>query len=83
MAQRDGLLIKELQSVFPDQMPIDRTAINSWEDGRVVEAVKKTGRKKIVMAALWTEICCDAGDPRPRRRLRSLCGDIWRTFDGR
>jgi len=57
MAQRGGLLIKELQSVFPDQKPIDRTAINSWEDSRVVEAVKKTGRKKIVMAALWTEIC--------------------------
>jgi len=44
-------------SVFPDQKPIDRTSINSWEDSRVVEAVKKTGRKKIVMAALWTEIC--------------------------
>jgi nicotinamidase-related amidase len=57
MAQRGGLLIKELQSVFPEQKPIDRTAINSWEDSRVVDAVKKTGRKKIVMAALWTEIC--------------------------
>jgi nicotinamidase-related amidase len=56
-AQRGGVLIEEVQSVFPDQKPIDRTAINSWEDSRVVEAVKKTGRKKIVMAALWTEIC--------------------------
>ena len=56
-AQRGGRLIEEVQSVFPDQKPIDRTSINSWEDSRVVEAVKKTGRKKIVMAALWTEIC--------------------------
>jgi nicotinamidase-related amidase len=56
-AQRGGLLVDEVQSVFPDQKPIDRTAINSWEDGRVVAAVQKTGRKKIVMAALWTEIC--------------------------
>ncbi len=56
-AQRGGLLIKELQSVFPDQKPIDRTSINCWEDSRVAETVKKTGRRKIVMAALWTEIC--------------------------
>src|SRR5881397_1718386 len=37
--------------------PIDRTFINTWEDSRIPEWVKKTGRKKIVMAALWTEIC--------------------------
>jgi hypothetical protein len=49
--------IKGLQDVFPDQQPIDRTWINTWEDARVVDAVKKTGRKKVVMAALWTEIC--------------------------
>ena len=54
---RGGKLIKGLQEVFPDQKPIDRTWINTWEDARVVEAVKKTGRKKLVMAALWTEIC--------------------------
>src|SRR5947207_11217525 len=54
---RGGKLIKGLQEVFPDQKPIDRTWINTWEDARVVEEVKKTGRKKLVMAALWTEIC--------------------------
>ena len=54
---RGGKLIKGLQDVFPDQKPIDRTFINTWEDARVVDAVKKTGRKKVVMAALWTEIC--------------------------
>ncbi|MER9237345.1 isochorismatase family protein, partial [Mesorhizobium sp. M0622] len=52
-----GKLIKGLQDVFPDQKPIDRTFINTWEDVRVVDAVKKTGRKKIIMAALWSEIC--------------------------
>ncbi len=46
-----------LQAVFPDQKPINRTFINAWEDRRVVEAVKKTGRKKLVIAALWTEMC--------------------------
>src|SRR2546425_8100044 len=54
---RGGKLIKGLQDVFPDQKPIDRTWINTWEDARVVDAVKKTGRKKLVMAALWTETC--------------------------
>jgi nicotinamidase-related amidase len=55
--QRGGAIFKQVQAVFPDQKPIDRTFINSWEDRQVVEAVKRTGRKKIVMAALWTEMC--------------------------
>src|SRR5262245_35550539 len=55
--ERGGFLITGLQEVFPEQKPINRTFINKWEDRRVVEAVQKTGRKKIVMAALWTEIC--------------------------
>src|SRR5229473_7562644 len=54
---KGGRLLKPLQDVFPDQKPIDRTFINTWEDQRVVAWVKKTGRKKVVMAALWTEIC--------------------------
>ncbi len=55
--ERGGYLLKQLQEVFPDQKPINRTFINTWEDTRCVDWVKKTGRKKIVMAALWTEIC--------------------------
>src|SRR5438067_3004154 len=57
LEDRGGKLIKPLQDVFPKQKPIDRTFINTWEDARVVDWVKKMGRKKIVMAALWTEIC--------------------------
>jgi nicotinamidase-related amidase len=56
LEERGGDLIKGLQDV-PDQKPIDRTLINTWEDERVVAAVKKTGRRKLIMAALWTEIC--------------------------
>ncbi|TBO44451.1 hydrolase [Pedobacter kyonggii] len=55
--ERGGFLLKQLQDVFPEQKPINRTFINTWEDERVVEWVKQTGRKKIVIAALWTEIC--------------------------
>ncbi|HTB85166.1 MAG TPA: hydrolase [Candidatus Sulfotelmatobacter sp.] len=54
---RGGNLPQALQAVFPDQVPIDRTTLNTWEDSRVVDLVKKTGRKKIIFAALWTEIC--------------------------
>ena len=57
LERQGGRLLKQLQDVFPDQNPIDRTFINTWEDERVVDWVKRTGRKKIVMAALWTEIC--------------------------
>ena len=57
LEERGGLLIKDVQDVFPDQKPINRTFINAWEDKRVVEAVKKTGRKKLLIASLWTEMC--------------------------
>src|SRR5258708_14637277 len=50
--ERGGSLFHQLQAVFQDQNPITRTFINAWEDRRVVEAVKQTGRKKVVMAAL-------------------------------
>ena len=55
--ERGGYLIKALQDVFPEQKPIDRTWINTWQDRNVVEVIEKTGRKKIIMAALWTEVC--------------------------
>jgi nicotinamidase-related amidase len=55
-AERQALF-QEVQAVFPDQTPIDRTGLNSWDDPRVLDWVKKTGRKKLVMAGLWTEVC--------------------------
>jgi nicotinamidase-related amidase len=57
LEERGGYLIQPLQEVFPEQKPIDRTFINTWEDRRVVAEVEKTGRKQLVLAALWTEIC--------------------------
>ncbi|OGG45829.1 MAG: hydrolase [Candidatus Handelsmanbacteria bacterium RIFCSPLOWO2_12_FULL_64_10] len=52
-----GPLFPEVQAVFPDQKPIDRTTMNTWEDARVVQKVKEYGKKKLVIAALWTEVC--------------------------
>ena len=57
MEERGGYLIDPVQNVFPDQKPINRTTLNAWEDKRVVDAVKKTGRRQLIFAALWTEIC--------------------------
>lgn len=55
-AERQGL-VKEVQEVYPDQVPIDRTGLNSWDDQRIVDWVKATGKKKLVLAGLWTEVC--------------------------
>jgi nicotinamidase-related amidase len=55
--ERGGYILPGIQAVFPTQKPINRTFINTWQDKRVVEAVKKTGRRQLVIAALWTEVC--------------------------
>jgi nicotinamidase-related amidase len=52
-----GPMFPQIRTVFPEQKIIDRTTMNSWEDDRVVNAFKKTGRSKLVLAGLWTEVC--------------------------
>jgi nicotinamidase-related amidase len=49
--------IPELKAVLSDSMEIDRTAINAWEDLEFRRAVEAAGRRKLIMAALWTEVC--------------------------
>jgi nicotinamidase-related amidase len=49
--------VHQLTEVLQDCKAIDRTAINAWEDEDFVEAVAATGRKKLLIAALWTEVC--------------------------
>ena len=56
MVKRQGL-VREVAAVFSEQTPIDRTNLNSFEDERIVEWAKKTGKKKLVMGGLWTESC--------------------------
>jgi nicotinamidase-related amidase len=57
VANGQGPTIPELKEVLSDSIEIDRTQINSWEDVEFRRAVEATGRKKLVMAALWTEVC--------------------------
>lgn len=52
-----GEMWPQLLDVFPTQTPIERTSMNSWEDQNFVAEVESKGRKKLVMAALWTEVC--------------------------
>jgi nicotinamidase-related amidase len=52
-----GPMWPQLLDVFPGQKPIERSSMNSWEDQAFVAAVERTGRKKLVLAALWTEVC--------------------------
>ena len=52
-----GDLLPELQSVFPEQEPIDRTSMNSWEDANFKNAITRTGKKKLIIAGWWTEVC--------------------------
>ena len=46
-----------IQAELPDGKPIDRTSMNAWRDKAFHGAVQKTGKKRIIYAALWTEIC--------------------------
>jgi nicotinamidase-related amidase len=52
-----GNMWPQLKAVFRDQEPIERSSMNSWDDKSFVAAIEKTGRKKIVLAGLWTETC--------------------------
>ncbi len=56
--QFSGPVFPEIREYYPDEKTyIDRTTMNSWEDTRFVEAVEATGKRRIVMAGLWTEVC--------------------------
>ncbi|MES2803718.1 MAG: isochorismatase family protein [Bdellovibrionota bacterium] len=48
---------KDLIDALPPQIEIDRSTLNSWEDENFISAIARTGRKKIIMAGLWTEVC--------------------------
>ncbi|WLG95156.1 hydrolase [Pseudomonas sp. R4-84] len=57
IGERGGWIFPQITDVFPGQEVIDRTLINTWEDKKVVDAVKATGRKQLIIAGLWTEVC--------------------------
>ena len=52
-----GPMFDEIKSTFPDQVVIDRTTMNTWEDERIAVEVNRLGKSKIVLAGLWTSVC--------------------------
>ena len=57
VASGQGPTLPELADLLADDKPLDRTTTNSWEDIEFVQAVRATGRRKLIICALWTEIC--------------------------
>lgn len=57
VAGGQGPTVPDLRNVLADSPEIDRTSINSWEDIEFRRAVEATGRRKLIMTALWTEVC--------------------------
>jgi nicotinamidase-related amidase len=49
--------VADLNALLQQNPPIDRTTLNSWEDPDFLAAVRATGRRKLILCALWTEIC--------------------------
>ena len=49
--------IEEVRALLPGVEPVDRNAVNAWEEEAFRDAVKATGRRKLLIAALWTEVC--------------------------
>ena len=49
--------LPQFAELLQDETPVDRTSVNSWEDIEFVQAVHATGRRKLIICALWTEIC--------------------------
>lgn len=52
-----GPMLPQLLDVFPEQTPIERTGMNSWDTPAFREAIKATGKKNILLSGLWTEVC--------------------------
>ena len=81
-----GNLWPQLQGQFPKQQPIERSSMNAWDDPNFVAAVKASGRRKIVLAGLWTQVCVAfptvqaISDGFDVFVVEDLCGDLdWRT----
>jgi nicotinamidase-related amidase len=53
----NGNITPQLLDLFPDQTPIERSSMNAWDSKEFTAAVKESGRKNLLIAALWSEVC--------------------------
>ena len=52
-----GPMFEEVTAPFPGQKLLDRTSMNTWEDQAVIDEINRIGKKRIVLAGLWTSVC--------------------------
>jgi nicotinamidase-related amidase len=52
-----GIMNPQLTALFPEQTPIERSSLNAWDSQEFITAVKRTGRRNFLLAALWSEVC--------------------------
>jgi nicotinamidase-related amidase len=52
-----GPMFSEITDAFPAEKLLDRSSMNTWEDAAVVQRVNAIGKKRLVMAGLWTSVC--------------------------
>lgn len=52
-----GPIFPEIKQALPEHRIIDRTTMNLWEDGKVIEEINRLGKNRIVIAGLWTSVC--------------------------
>jgi nicotinamidase-related amidase len=77
-----GPVFSKLQEIFPDQTPIDRTTLSLFEEPRVLTAMEKIGRNKLVIAGLWTDFGVAPSVEQARRSgyevfmVVDACGDV-------
>jgi nicotinamidase-related amidase len=77
-----GNMWPQIQAIFPNQTPIERTSMNSWDDKNFVAAIEKSGKKKIVLSGLWTETCVALPTVQPIHDnyevyvVEDCCGDV-------
>ena len=68
--------IPEIRAVLPGVEEIDRTGVNAWQDDDFRKAVQDTGRRKVVIGALWTEVCLRSEE----RRVGKECRSRWSPY---
>jgi len=78
-----GPVFPEILEVYPNKKTyIDRTSMNTWEDEKANNAIKKTKKKKLVFAGLWTSVCiamptiCAIDEGFEVYVVTDACGDI-------
>lgn len=52
-----GNVAPQLLDIFPDHTPLERSSMNAWDSAAMLDAVRGTGRRNLIIAALWSEVC--------------------------